>query len=291
MESVGFRHFAKRSPHHLAVAAPDGRHWTRGELCIEADQLARGLQSTGLASGDTVAVLLPNCTEFIAIRLATEQLDCEFQPIDCRLTPAEATKRLRDSGASLLLSHEHIGSAAAQLAADATTARVSVFTIGSLEGFRPYSELLVALDGTDPEEFQSRSGEGCGATKALDPEPAVAQAKELMGSYGILPEQHNIHYCGCPLDCTDVMKWTIASLHYGHPIVLAGEWEAQQMLQAVEQYRVTTSYLVSNQFADLLSLPDEIRSCYDISSIRHLLHDSTPCPPQVRQAIRDWWGV
>lgn len=32
MPPLGLPHFAEHSPHHLALAAPDGRHWSRGEL-------------------------------------------------------------------------------------------------------------------------------------------------------------------------------------------------------------------------------------------------------------------
>jgi long-chain acyl-CoA synthetase len=87
------------------------------------------------------------------------------------------------------------------------------------------------------------------------------------------------------------MLWAMNSLHCGHSVVLAEEWDALNMLQAIDQYRVTTSYMMPSQFSQLLELPQELRQRYDVSSTRHMMYSSAPCPPDVKRAMIDWWGT
>lgn len=51
MSSLGFSQFAERNPGKLALAAPDGRHWNRGELLAKFHQFAYGLRLFGIKRG------------------------------------------------------------------------------------------------------------------------------------------------------------------------------------------------------------------------------------------------
>lgn len=113
------------------------------------------------------------------------------------------------------------------------------------------------------------------AMVSLDPPQVIENARRRMQPFGIEPEQDNAHYCVSPQQCDEAMAWALASLHYGHPVVLADKWEAESMLQNIERYKVTTCYLTPDQFRVLLSLPEEIRSAYDVSSLRHLIDGGT----------------
>ena len=113
------------------------------------------------------------------------------------------------------------------------------------------------------------------AMVSLDPPQVIENAMRRMQPFGIEPEQDNAHYCVSPQQCDEAMAWALASLHYGHPVVLADKWEAESMLQNIERYKVTTCYLTPDQFRVLLSLPEEIRSAYDVSSLRHLIDGGT----------------
>jgi long-chain acyl-CoA synthetase len=62
------------------------------------------------------------------------------------------------------------------------------------------------------------------------------------------------------------------------------------MLELIERYRVTSSHMVPTQFYRLLALPEEIRSKYDLSSLRHMIHAAAPCPVDVKRRMIEWWG-
>ncbi len=59
------------------------------DLCKRMDQAGCWLQSVGIEKGDRVAVLLPNCPEFIELYLACSKLGAIFTPINFRLTAPE----------------------------------------------------------------------------------------------------------------------------------------------------------------------------------------------------------
>ena len=61
-------------------------------------------------------------------------------------------------------------------------------------------------------------------------------------------------------------------------------------MQLIEQYRVTTSHMVPTQFHRLLTLPEDVRAKYDLSSLRHMIHAAAPCPIDVKRRMIDWWG-
>jgi long-chain acyl-CoA synthetase len=83
----------------------------------------------------------------------------------------------------------------------------------------------------------------------------------------------------------------LQSVHQlGGTVVLMQRFDPEQALAAIERFAVTHSQWVPTMFVRLLRLPAEIRSRYDLSSHRVAVHAAAPCPPQVKQAMLDWWG-
>jgi hypothetical protein len=72
MLSPGFDHHARRAPHHLAIAAPDGRHWSRGELWAECERLTSGKSRAVVAGRHLVNGSPPDATSLILSALAHE---------------------------------------------------------------------------------------------------------------------------------------------------------------------------------------------------------------------------
>src|SRR5258708_647438 len=76
----------------------------------------------------------------------------------------------------------------------------------------------------------------------------------------------------------------------GHTLVCMDSWDAEQSLALVERYRVTNTHMVPTHFKRMLSLPEEIRKRYDVSSMKWLIHAAAPCPVGIKRAMLDWWG-
>jgi long-chain acyl-CoA synthetase len=76
----------------------------------------------------------------------------------------------------------------------------------------------------------------------------------------------------------------------GHKVVVMDKWSPEEMLRLIDRHRVTTSHMVPTQFHRLLALPDDVRSKYDVSSLRCMVHAAAPCPIEIKRRMIDWWG-
>ena len=80
------------------------------------------------------------------------------------------------------------------------------------------------------------------------------------------------------------------TLRRGGTAVIMEHFDPEQYLALVERHRITHSQLVPTMFSRMLKLPPEVRARYDVSSLEIAIHAAAPCPPQVKEAMIDWWG-
>ena len=302
MAENGFWAYAQAEPTKLALVEPEGREWSRGELAAASNRAVHGLRALGLARGDAVAVAMPNCGEFVALHLACAQAGFYLTPINWHLASPEIAYILRDSEAKAFVSHERIAELATAAADQVGFPPDRRFAVGSIPGFRPFGELLAGQPDSPPSDrtagavmnyTSGTTGHPKGVKRPLppiDPDTAGSLFAMFLALFGIQPEDGNVHLVGSPLYHTAVLVFASSSLHYGHPIVLMDKWTPEGCLAAIDSYRVSTSHMVPTQFHRMLGLPDEIRSRYDVSSTRTMVHAAAPCPPEIKRRMIDWWG-
>jgi long-chain acyl-CoA synthetase len=86
------------------------------------------------------------------------------------------------------------------------------------------------------------------------------------------------------------LKWCATVQALGGTVVVLERFDAAKALAAIEQYRVTVTQMVPTMFIRMLQLPASVRTAYDISSLRLAVHAAAPCPPDVKDAMIEWWG-
>jgi long-chain acyl-CoA synthetase len=79
-------------------------------------------------------------------------------------------------------------------------------------------------------------------------------------------------------------------LAVGIPVVVLGRFDAEAVLQAIERYQAESSVMVPTHFARLLALPEEVRTRYDVSSVKLVVHTGSSCPVDVKRQMIEWWG-
>lgn len=302
MKALGFWQFAQQNPEQLALAAPNGKEWSRGELLAECNKIVHGLRQLGLKQGDTVAAMLPNCAEYIAIHLAVTQAGFFLVPINWHLAGPEVAYILKDSGAKAFFCHDDTIEASKAALSEISLSQHAVFSLGECTDFRSYDSLLADQPSTMPDDratgmvmfyTSGTTGHPKGVRRAVpqvDPDTTAINFTMFPMLFGILPSNDNVHYCGSPLYHTAVMNWSTNSLHLGHAVILHEKWEAQAMLAAIAHYKVTTAHVVPTQLVRLLKLDKSLRAQYDVSSMRHMMHTAAPCAPEVKREIIDWFG-
>src|SRR6516165_8424355 len=298
---MGLWAIAAAAPGRTAVIAPDGRSVSYAELAARADRYGRGLQALGLRPGNSVAGLLPNGTDALAIFFAAIQTGLYAVPVNWHLTAAEVAYILGDSGASAFVAHERFADIAADAAQAAGIDPGASVAVGEIPGFTPVTALGADSSGRpDPRTAgapmmytSGTSGRPKGVRRPLtgeDPDQVPAASMWFFGIFSLAPFDDNVHLCCSPLYHTAVLNFATISLQLGHPVVLMDRFDPEDLLALAERHRVTHTHMVPTQFRRLLALPREVRDRYDVSSMRAAIHSAAPCPPDVKRQMLDWWG-
>jgi long-chain acyl-CoA synthetase len=302
MADLGFWNFAQRDPEQLALVAPDGVEYTRGELLASCNQIVHGLRALGFSKGDCVACVLPNGAPMIELYLAVAQAGWYLTPINHHLTAPEIAYIVEDSEAKAFIGHERFADACRGAADEIDFPAGARFAVGSVPGFRAFEELKAGQPATLPGDraagavmnyTSGTTGRPKGVRRTLpplDPDTVATLFTGFLQMFGAKAEDGNVHICGSPLYHTAVLVFLSSSMHLGHPVVLMDKWKPEEMLRLIERYRVTTSHMVPTQFHRLLQLPEEVRKRYDVSSTRYMVHAAAPCPPEIKRRMLEWWG-
>ena len=114
------------------------------ELAALANQYGQSLQALGLRPGATVAGMLPNSAEALALLFAAAQTGLYIVPVDSApRPPPEVAYILSDSGGAAFMAHERFAGVAAEAAKAAGIDPGAWFAVGAVPGFAP----LTALGG------------------------------------------------------------------------------------------------------------------------------------------------
>lgn len=298
MSEIGFRHFAQRDPHAVAVVEARGPRWSYGRLAGLVYSTARALRGAGLSVGDAVAIVAPNCAEYLAVYLAAIEAGLYVVPINWHLADGEIAYVLEDSQAKAVVAHARLGrvrlAALRRLAAD----RLAI-CIGSAPGFAALRELAAACA---PRPIDGPKGRVMAYTSATTGRPkgvllplenadaAVAKTIAWHRSLGIQPGEGNVHLCASMLYHSAPLDGAITALRMGHRVVLADGWQPKTLLALIDRHRVTTSFMVPAMFVRLLKLAPEIKRRYSTASLRLVIHGGAPCPADVKREMLEWWG-
>jgi long-chain acyl-CoA synthetase len=120
-----------------------------------------------------------------------------------------------------------------------------------------------------------------------DPD-TIALAAQTLRTLGLMPGMRTV--VTGPLYHTAPNAYSLTASRLGAFIVLQPRFDPEELLQIVEEHRITHLHMVPTMFVRLLKLPDEVRRRYDLSSLRHVVHAAAPCPPAIKRQMIDWWG-
>jgi long-chain acyl-CoA synthetase len=299
---VGFWTRAEEDPSWIAVVEPDGTQVTAGELLSRANQTTSGLRAAGLRPGDGIAALLPNGAAALEVYLAALQAGWYLTPLNWHFTAPEIAYIVADSGARAFFVHERFGELGTAAADQAGVAQAGRFSYGAVPGFTPVEQVRAGQPAARPPDrtagttmhyTSGTTGRPKGVRRplsGLSPEDATAFGALLLQLFGVTEGQPNAHLVTSPNYHTAVTVFGGSALHLGHTLVCMDSWDAQRALALTERYRVTNSHMVPTQFKRMLSLPEETRQRYDLSSMHWLIHAAAPCPVGIKRAMLEWWG-
>jgi long-chain acyl-CoA synthetase len=299
-QPLGFWWIAEQRPDQpCVVECPSGNRFTFGELAGRAHQVVHALRSRGLRTGSIVVYALPNDVDMLWWQFALQESGMHGIALNPALSPTEISTIVEHSGADALVVHERYAASSALTDSSAPVLRIAVG--GAIEGFEPFASLIDGLPTTTPEDRSvgspiSYSSGTTGKPKAIarpapagDPSVLADQMKLFGRAFQFLPFD-GVHLVSAGMHHGGCQGFYQGALTVGQALAIMGRFDAERCLQMIEAHRVTTAYMVPTQFVRLLRLPDEVRSRFDVSSLKVVVHSAAPCPMEVKRQMLDWWG-
>jgi len=279
------------------------------ELDERVDRLVHALRDRGLGEGDRVVALLGNQVEFVELSLACATGGWILVPLNWHWVAPEVAYVLEDAGAAAVVVDRRF--------VDVATAALEVVSVGVRiavaddppEGFERWSE-VVRSGASGPVDHPTKggpmfytsgtTGHPKGVRSALTAvggpaEMFILMAHSLGPTIGVVPIGADGHVPAVQLVCGPTYhsaQWVFAlfPLLCGATVVFQHRFDAAGVLELVDSHGVTNVHLVPTQISRMLDLPDPVRSAFDGSTLRTVLHGAAPCPPSVKRAAIEWWG-
>jgi long-chain acyl-CoA synthetase len=287
-------YWAAEAPDRMAITSAVGNR-SYAELNERANQVARLLRSRGVQPKDAVALMCGNRPEFAEVFAGCLRAGVRLTPINWHLTADEAGYIIENCGAKAFFADSRYGEAAAGAAAQSPGAG-ALFAIGGvIDGFESYDDAIKPVDGSDLGDpvagntMLYTSGT-TGRPKGVRRRGTAPTASSVASAFTYDPST-DVALCTGPLYHAAPLAFSLnVPLLNGLGIVLMDGWDAEDTLRLIEEHRVTHSHMVPTMFHRLVTLPDDTKARYDVSSLKAILHGAAPCPVAVKQALMDWIG-
>lgn len=290
------RSFAACHPDNIAAIMGDGSG-TLSYLELEkrANQGAHYFRSLGLQNRHAIAMWVTNLTEFFEIYWAAQRAGLYIVPISTQLNADDVAYIVNDSESKLLICDPSVRSA--QEMHRRLDELIASTAFLDLTGWRetiarfPDTPILDEMAGVQMVYSSGTTGRPKGVRITLPDGPADApaiRAEGLAQKYGF--DERSVLLCPAPLYHTAPLIFSTLPQRKGAKIVVTPHFDAEKMLQWIQEYRVTFVQMVPTMFIRLLKLPKAVRERHDLSSLKTVLHAAAPCPVEVKRAMLDWLG-
>lgn len=300
-QRLGFWWIAQDHPDLPAVVcSPTGVTLTFAELAGRAHRIVHALRARGIRAGDAVAYALPNGVDILVWQLGLSEGGYHGIALNPALSVGEIREILEHSGASCVVAHAEYGDRAAELVG-VPSVRLYVAVGGHLPRFEGEDGVLAGHPTTMPADRRygspiSYSSGTTGKPKAIararidiDPSVMADQMKLFGRAFQFTPLQ-GVHMVSAGMHHGGCQSFFHGALNIGQALAILGKFDAEATLRCIEEYRVTTAYMVPTQFVRLLRLSDEARARYDVSSLQVVVHSAAPCPIDIKHQMMNWWG-
>ena len=299
---------AQRYPNATATIFFGARR-TYASLYRDARRFAAGLQRLGVRKGDRVAIMLPNCPQFLIAFWGALEAGASVVPTNPLYTPREVEHQLADSGAETIVVLSRLYPIVKQARAGTRVRNVIVtnikeemppvlrllFTIarekkdGHRQPFRgdagavAFPDLLAPADPTPVEvspgdiAVLQYTGGTTGIPKGamLSHRALVANTLQSRAWFTDLEDERGVIMAVMPL--FHVYGLTVAMLlavQSAAALILEPQFELEQVLKDVQKYRPTTFPGAPRIYNAIINSP--LATKYDLRSIRSCISGSAP---------------
>ncbi|MGJ9413226.1 AMP-binding protein [Aeromicrobium sp. CF4.19] len=283
---------------------------SREEVLGQAARLAGGLDSLGVSERDTVALLLRNDLSYLVAGRAVRYLGAHVVLLNYRSRSSEVDYIISDSRPSVIVGHADLLWNVRDILPEvpilvvpseghaASPDPLAEQVLSEVAGARPWSDFIA--ESPSLEAGPQASTEAIIYTSGTTGKPKGVRRLPFTDDRGArnLNEMSRVFGIGegsralvlGPLyhslpDTASKLGLELADL-----LVMQKRFDPELTLAQIERYQITELSLVPTMFVRILKLPEKVRRRYDTSSLRTVIHTGSPCAPDIKQAMIDWWG-
>ncbi len=295
---------AEERPHEIALRDHKAA-LTWAQVGDILNRVANHARASDLGPNRRIAVFAENAIETALAHLGSLLGGASTVPVNFHLTSDEAAYILTDSGSRILFVGPDTVSRGLQAAEVATTSghprpAVVGWACDAVEGVIPWHVWLAEADAGDPPlDVEPRpnllyTSGTTGRPKGTELPPTMfAGGATMVEHIEALKENplaaFGAHLVVGPMYHTGPLSG-MRLLVAGIPSVILYRFDAEATLAAIERYRTETAVMVPTHFVRLLALPNDVRSRYDVTSMKYVAHTGASCPVEVKRAMIEWWG-
>lgn len=268
----------RHNPESIAIRGPE--NVTYGQLKEHIARYRTVLHKKGVKRGDRVGLYEQNSPAFIYIYFAIVSLGAIVVPINCMLTEAEVDYIAKDAGLVLLVAHKELHTAAPLLL-------VATF-VEEAQGIAA-AECVPAetqREDTDVTTFIYTSGTTGRPKGAMLTHRNLAENVKQFNA--VLPHEPEDHVL-CVLPMYHCFGWTTCVMNpliRGGSVVPVNTFRPGEILQAIETYAVTVSFLVPPLYHLLVRLATPER----LKSVRLFVSGGASLPEPVAKKFEEIYG-
>ena len=279
---------AHLSPHQIGYIDETGERLTFKQLDDRCNRIANAFVAKGIASGDRVALLLMNCSEFVELFFALGKIGCVVVPLNWRLVADELEFILKDSGATKLVYSDEFAETVTELHSRGDKTDITEWLHVTDADCLPFS--------IDYREFR----DGASAIKptadvSLDDILYIMYTSGTTGLPKGVVHTHRTSFAGTqtiaattyfreddaflsPLPMFHVGALTplTLSIYRGIPAVVMRSFDPVSAWQMIDRERVTVGLLVPAMMNFMLQVPELER--FNIDQFRWVMTGAAPVP-------------
>jgi fatty-acyl-CoA synthase len=270
------------------------------EVDRRANQAAHLLEARGIGPADRVACLLRNGREMVDLALATQKLGVVACPLNTWAKPKELKATLRGAAPKVLV----YDTAHAEQVKECAPPGIQLLYVGNegdaLDGSDPYTQELGRQLSSPPSPFTRDRGSPkviihtsgtTGTPKGAARNSSAAGISALANLLGVVPyRRDDVVYCPAPMfHSFGLATFTFATV-LGATMVLPEKFDPEDSLRLIDEHRATAASFVPVMMRRIVSLDDEVKARYDLSSLRLVMASGSVLSEDLRRAAIEVFG-
>ncbi|MDQ4094611.1 MAG: AMP-binding protein [Actinomycetota bacterium] len=270
------------------------------ELDNRANQAAHALWNSGLRGNDRVATLLRNGRECIEVALGAQKYGIVACPLNTWAKPKELKATMAASDPGIVV----YDTAHADQVKECVPEDVPLVFVGderkAIEGSIDYEEWLSDKPQRPPAPFTRNPGSAkvvihtsgtTGTPKGAARNASAAGLGALSNLLSVVPyHRSDIVFCPAPLFHSFGLATFTFATALGATMVLPEKFDPEQSLALIEAHQATAASFVPVMIKRIVSLDDDVKKRYDVSSLRIVMASGSAMGAELRRAAFETFG-